>query len=580
VALTLLQFLKGFIVDHNLFIDTQYALCLDDDWRDGFLYGAIRTDANGAFVHMYSTLPDVMRHERHVRRARAEVFHHQWLRARADKIAALKNRIRSNLLPRASRWHGIRYEDFPKLRRLLQDFSVAKQDGDATTLAKLLSEMSNYINSIFANNLYDRQLSSDFDLFRCTDCGEWFDNDQSHNTEDGVVCECCRENYLWSDCMGIYIASDDSRSVYSSYSRWESGDSCDCCTERYGNDNFYEYDNCYFHEEYDRDRASGDYWDDEDEDCYDYQAERREAEAYLPSYHGVYRIFVEQNASLKYPALGVELEVYSPERREFVEDMRDEFGSDFDKIIMERDGSLNHEHGVEIITQPMGREEWLFFAPQLLNKVQEHACVGFNDPAGAGYGIHVSIHRRHFSPLAEARIAMFMAATPNKQFVQAIAQRDQIYGVNNGFGMGAFEKPAMKNVSSENRFYANRSGAGRTQKKMVGRGKYCPVNWRDNLAEFRIFQSTTNIDTFMKNLEFVWALHAWTKPETASGCMYDHREFLAWLNTPEQRHQFPFLTEFLSKKVFYGTNYPPIISSWHSRMVKPVDLEAIESMAA
>jgi hypothetical protein len=114
----------------------------------------------------------------------------------------------------------------------------------------------------------------------------------------------------------------------------------------------------------------------------------------------------------------------------------------------------------------------------------------------------------------------------------------------------------------------------------MGRGKYCPVNWKDEIAEFRIFQSTTNKSTFMKNLDFVWALHAWTKIEAASGSSFLHTDFLKWLNQPANRYDYPYLTEFLSKKIFYGTNFSPIRSTWSNLMIKPLETNAIEPMAA
>jgi hypothetical protein len=174
---------------------------------------------------------------------------------------------------------------------------------------------------------------------------------------------------------------------------------------------------------------------------------------------------------------------------------------------------------------------------------------------------------------------MRLSAKENANFVRAIAQRNQIYNSRHGVGMGETDNIKVRNISTE--FITRRDTNGvAVGRKIYGRGKYCPVNWKASLAEFRIFQSTTNEMTFVKNLEFVWALQAWTKPEAATGSSFNHLDFINWLNEPAQRKEFPNLVAFLSKKVFYGTNCPPIISSWHSLMRKPDEGEAVESMAA
>lgn len=283
------------------------------------------------------------------------------------------------------------------------------------------------------------------------------------------------------------------------------------------------------------------------------------------------------------PALGVEIEVYAPDRLQFLKNFRDTFS--IDQFLTERDGSLHAAHGVEIISHPNGHDEWLELAPRFFDLLHDNYVVGFNEPAGTNYGIHITIDRKYFSPLAEARIAMLLSSDENLNFVRAIAQRDQIYGAHNGIGLGAFTKPTLQNIGSHLQEMYSRKDVRKTgnlpfEKKIAGRGKYSPVNWKGDLAEFRIFQSSTNVKSFMKNLEFVWALQKWTMPETASGSSYSHVAFVKWLNSPQQRYDFPNLVEFVSKKVFYGTNYTPITSTWQSYLFKANEEEAIEPMAA
>jgi hypothetical protein len=66
------------------------------------------------------------------------------------------------------------------------------------------------------------------------------------------------------------------------------------------------------------------------------------------------------------------------------------------------------------------------------------------------------------------------------------------------------------------------------------------------LAEFRIFQSTLVPHRIQKNMEFVWALCAWTRQP--SGISWDHRDFCAWLG--QNQKEYPTLTEYLRKETY------------------------------
>lgn len=546
--------------DFQMFIDYQ----IEDyvDFSSGHYYGGFYFPRNESYRLQ-------LRREHIDRCGRADCFIHARNVRRADLQRQFKEKIRyqmasgnarpwrfQHLLP-ISAWR------FIKLFKEAGELHPARREYAMDDLIEIFNSISN-ISYRQGRELYNKHFT-DAEISFCSDCGSWYPEDDFHQVIGGdPVCSGCVESYNYSECMGEYLASSISYSVYDSYSAFTSSREDDYCTSRYGDENFFLYDGSYFSNE----EAYYEACDDEDSDRDD---DDRNESGFLRGYHNAHRDFTEINASEAYPALGLELEVYAEDRCEAVEYIANELHPRF---IFERDGSLDDYCGFEMVSKPFGREEWIDLVPKLTKLLHDQDVVGFNEPAGSGYGIHVTIHRRHFSPLAEARIAMFLATDENEKFVKAVAQRDTIYGVNNGYNMGSLAKKLKVNhVSNSIEMNYNLN-----KKKISGKGKYCPINWKESLAEFRIFQSTTNPSSIMKNFEFVWALHAWTKEIT--GSTFNHRDFVAWLNTHARRKEFPFLYAFLSKNVFYGTNYPAITSTWQDLFTKPSEQEAVEPVFA
>jgi len=573
------------MMDTGLFIDTQYRNNDVDAQGSVLIFRRqYHDDVWGNPTPVMSTLPQELTAAYIARTGRADAHHRQWVRDRQDRLSLFNQRIRANLkYSHTDRWgHSASY--IVLLRKYLHDVAKAIQQQE-------YSEVIDHLNVIrgLSQRLAERvycHVDSD-EVIQCSHCGDYGLRDTSGTDgSDNVICESCVDNeFTYSSCMGEYIPNGCAFHVYHSTSAWNNGSLDDCCTREFGNFNFYEWEGCYFTDEIDRDDLRAEhgegYRDEDDEDD-----EYRDTSDGLRAWHCAPRNFTERNTSKKWPTLGVELEIYAPDRGYLVETLRDEYSTD--TLILERDGSLDNECGVELISQPFGREEWDALVPNMLAILKKHRAVGYNEPAGAGYGIHVTVHRRYFSPLAEARMSMFLASTDNVNFVRAVAQRDQIYHPegNTGIGQMTPDRTKVGTISYGNSDCYHRHGGittrgtSRRQIKIQGKGKYCPINWKGDLAEFRLFQSTVNPSTFMKNLEFVWALQAWTKPEAATGNTFHYSDFVRWLNMPANRNDYPQLAAFLSKKVFYGTNYKPILSTWHNLMVKPVEEEAIEPMSA
>jgi hypothetical protein len=151
------------------------------------------------------------------------------------------------------------------------------------------------------------------------------------------------------------------------------------------------------------------------------------------------------------------------------------------------------------------------------------------------YGIHLTTHFKNWRQLALARFGKFFDHIPNKIFVQIIAQRDGNYsGLQ--FGSGINKVKDIFNLSDG---------------KLAGtKNRYACINFKNKkLIELRIFASTLNDESFMKNLEFMDAMWRWCH-ETPYALHYI--DFLEWLGSnPEHFKKYSSLISYLKRPRFY-----------------------------
>ena len=442
---------------------------------------------------------------------------------------------------RASEYRNIEYDNFlrkyrSKDSRIEQGQLIAKaiayyrkgKDIDADIIDDVVNALnSSRIGSEKRTKLFNQLNLQDHDRFECPDCGYIEHNDESHSTlNEDINCSSCIDNYYWSNHHETYIYSEEARPLYlsrNSYNSQSADDwlSYDCDYSRY----MYE-DGAYF----DEDTYYMLFENDEGDEDYDG----------LHDYHGAHRDFVEQWTDKRFVPLGVEIEVYSSDRYDTVSSLRDKFP----EVYLERDGSLDDDHGFEIITQPYGKTEWAEFVPRLMTHLLDRKVLGYNHPDDNSYGIHISINREYLSPLQEARMSLFLTAEENIGFVKAIAQRNAIYGGESSMHMGSLSKPEQTIRKCGGLDWNSRAG----KKKIMGMGKYSPLNLKHSIAECRIFQSTLHPQSFMKNLEFMWALVEWTSTKSATGSSWLHTDFVKWLaNRPNVETDYGYLTAYLRR---------------------------------
>lgn len=400
---------------------------------------------------------------------------------------------------------------------------------DNTQIRDLLntSSISTERRTILFDKFIGLRRSIGNDLYVCPDCGEVEPTEDWHETDSGdYVCENCIENYYYSNYHNHYIHTDNARPYYDSGRSYHNEDADDWYNVNCDYDATY-HDGAYF--DYDTYCAL---FEDEDED-----------DDGLNGYHDSHRNFVERASDKRYVPLGVELEVYANDRANAVSSLR----SVFDDLYLERDGSLDDYHGFEIITQPLGKSEWASFAPKLLDNLMGNKVLGYNHPDENSYGIHISVNREYLSPLQEARMSLFLTATENEHFVKVIAQRNAIYGGSSSVQFGAFDAISQKIRNIGGFAYSNND----KRKKINGMGKYSPLNLKADIAECRIFQSTLHPQSFMKNLEFMWALVEWTSTASATGSTWMHTDFIKWLAArPNADTDFGNLIAYLRRPTY------------------------------
>lgn len=421
---------------------------------------------------------------------------------------------------------------------------------DLKDLVEFLNDLNAASTSVarrFAQIIRNKVEENGFN--QCSQCNKWEIDENMEHVDGYEVCDSCvSEMCTFSDLMGRYIFNSHKIMYYESEEAYENNEG-QAATEEYVRGELEAYGN-----------GGGEFFPREVYASLGFAD--GSASGQIAGYHHTERNFVEQGATAQYPALGVELEVYAPQRVKAVKNLRKEFKPK--DLYLERDGSLDENKGFEIITQPLGKALWAETAPKLLNNLKKSKVVGYNHPdRDKRYGIHINVHRRGLSALQEARIMLFLTAEENLQFVQAIAQRRSIYRAR--MDMCGLHKSDQKvyNISPSGRNYEG---------KIMGNGKFCPVNFHEDVAEFRIFQSTLMETSFMKNLEFIWALIEWTSTNASTGTSWMHTDFCKWLGTRQQvEKDYPNLMAYL-RKPKYITKFSdgPIENRWVDLIRAPV----------
>ena len=210
--------------------------------------------------------------------------------------------------------------------------------------------------------------------------------------------------------------------------------------------------------------------------------------------------------------------------------------SKWNNIFFERDGSLD-SNGIEMISNPMSLKYHQHYWTKMLPCIVKHAS-GWNTK-GLFYGIHLTTHRKFWSDAQLFKYAKFLNWKENQKFIWAIAQRAKGYGSTDYEYFAEYTNPKINNF-----FMLG-------HKTRIIEARYRVIVWLKNaggepLVETRLFQSTLNTESFLKNIEFVHALHTWITTDAVPTPHYT--EFIKWLF----RHgeAYPHLLSYLHRPKF------------------------------
>lgn len=226
--------------------------------------------------------------------------------------------------------------------------------------------------------------------------------------------------------------------------------------------------------------------------------------------------------------LGVELELeVSGDIDGRAEDMADAFGRDF--IVVKEDGSLSH--GFEVNTAPSSldthRARWESAHPELPSGIKSWDTTTC--------GIHIHADRRALTEFGWGKVICLMCAPENIALFECIAGRSRsaVYAtVNDG------PKPTH----------------GKRDKRGIY-GRYSWINTQPTkTVEFRLFKGTTDKIGYMKNVECIHAVATYCR--SAGLSQLTAGDFLAWLDAPARRKQYPALATFLGRNGHLRTITP------------------------
>lgn len=207
-----------------------------------------------------------------------------------------------------------------------------------------------------------------------------------------------------------------------------------------------------------------------------------------------------------------------------------------DGAIAKRDGSLDENSGLEVVTVPTTLAEMrLVLAEAYPNKRFGRGEVSAWNQDDCG--MHVHVGRSTISPLTLGKMLVFMHSAGNKSFNIDIAGRNTHYAAYRPY------RAMVQNGLPKNADMSD---------------KYSSLHVKRKTVEFRIFRPSCRVSTILKNLCFCLAVREFCV--TASINHLSWQDFLAWLAKPSHRTAYPELHTWLRDRASeYGDHYRTLV---------------------
>lgn len=220
----------------------------------------------------------------------------------------------------------------------------------------------------------------------------------------------------------------------------------------------------------------------------------------IPAYHDADRpwsLSAARQACIAY--YGLEIELCFDDEHERL-GFYEEVGFPTTELTAERDGSLDEDEGLEVITRPLTLAELQAPRNPLAKAMESARDYGAAAPSPVGYGVHVTTNAQRLA--RDHRRRLVDATYDMRALTEFVAGRKC------------------------NHDYYSYNKAGRTAEK------YTAVNERsDGSFEFRVFQGTPEWDVLLSYVEYVDALTEWTRnPANPTQGPVGQALFRAWVH--------------------------------------------------
>lgn len=327
-------------------------------------------------------------------------------------------------------------------------------------------------------------------------------------------CESCTSNNSWTCDRCDDVHSD----YYSSYHIRGLGNICESCEE---NADTFECCECNDRWEY----GSCANPDDDSEEYVCNQCHRG-GKRFIKSYNHkptpIFKLATNQHKKVDQLYFGIELEVEQKDSSVKVSKMAEDI-STTDTYYLKSDGSLNN--GFEIVTHPMTFEYIQEVKTDIFKTMLDKLIkAGYRSYDSTTCGIHIHLSKKCFTTWQLFRFIKFFI--DNKQFVIDISQRE----------IEQLERwAAIENDNDDTIIY-------KAKKKCGSFKRYSAINVQnDSTIEIRIFRGTLNYLSFLKNIEFCYALFNFSR-DSKETTISAFKEYI------EQSHEYAMLKKFIKTK--------------------------------
>jgi hypothetical protein len=386
----------------------------------------------------------------------------------------------------ASRYNE-RRERMREAGRLLCEAIRDESDSDA------ISVLRDFNGELGGHTEWVEWLEDKFggDYFTCYDCDEIGYYEDSNNVEDDFrVCDCCSDNYYYSERRG-YLCRD-----------------------------------------------SDDDYDDEDNDGY----------SNIGSYHSSKRRLghIPSSYDNRKPRvlLGLELEMEINDSYDLdskAGQVLDSIGryhspitkTDYQYCLMEQDGSISN--GFEMVTGYSGLD---VHAAQLA--FFKDRFVGAKSHNTTTCGLHIHVCKSDMTLLHAAKMILFINDEKNLDLVTAVARR------------GASSYAKFKDKKGDKYWLKDALGSSNWKAdrlRRINSDRYEALNFQNaNTVEFRLFKGTLKYTTIMACLEFAYA--TWFFARDTSQTQLTSENFLKFICLENNRRDTAYLRAYLVEKGF------------------------------